>query len=63
MKHGARNDIPARITGIKRGGVMCQVDVQLEGTVYRVSSVMTNDSLDALGVKEGNLVHLSLIHI
>jgi molybdopterin-binding protein len=58
MKHGARNDIPARIIGIKRGGVMCQVDVKLEGTDYRMSSVMTNDSLDALGVSEGDLVHV-----
>lgn len=58
MKHGARNDIPARIVNIKRGGVMCQVDVKLEGTEYRMSSVMTNDSLDALGAKEGDLVHV-----
>lgn len=58
MKHGARNDIPAKIIGIKRGGVMCQVDVQLEGTAYRMSSVMTLDSLDALGVKEGDVVHV-----
>lgn len=58
MKHGARNDIPAKIISIKRGGVMCQVDVMLEGTAYRMSSVMTNDSLDALGVKEGDLVHV-----
>ena len=55
MKHGARNDIPARIIGIKRGGVMCQVDVKLEGTDYHMSSVMTND---ALGVSEGDLVHV-----
>jgi molybdopterin-binding protein len=58
MKHGARNDIPAKIVAIKRGGVMCQVDVQLEGTTYRMSSVMTNDSLAALDVKEGDLVHV-----
>ena len=58
MKHGARNDIPAKIISIKRGDVMCQVDVQLDGTAYRMSSVMTNDSLDALGVKEGDLVHV-----
>ena len=58
MKHGARNDIPAKVVAIKRGGVMCQVDVQLEGTVYRMSSVMTIESLDALGVKEGDAVHV-----
>jgi len=53
MKHGARNDIQARIIAIKRGGLMCQVDVQLEGTDYRMSSVMTNDSLEAMHAKEG----------
>ena len=58
MKHGARNDIPAKVVAIKRGGVMCQVDVQLEGTAYRMSSVMTNESLEALGVKEGDAVHV-----
>jgi len=58
MKHGARNDIPARIISIKRGGVMCQVDVQLEGTDYRMSSVMTNDSLDAMNAREGDRVHV-----
>ena len=32
MKHEARDDIPARIVSIERGGVMCEVDVQLECT-------------------------------
>jgi len=58
MKHGARNDIPAKVLSIKRGGVMCQVDVELEGTAYRMSSVMTNDSLEAMGVKEGDWVRV-----
>jgi molybdopterin-binding protein len=58
MKHGARNDIPATIVSIKRGGVMCQVDVELEGTTYRMSSVMTNESLDSMGVKEGDRVNV-----
>jgi molybdopterin-binding protein len=58
MNHGARNDIPAKIVRIKRGGVMCQVDVELEGTSYKMSSVMTLDSLDAMGVKEGDRVHV-----
>ena len=38
MKHGACNDIPAKVIRIKRGGVMCQVDVELEGTAYQMSS-------------------------
>lgn len=58
MKHGARNDIPAKVLTIKRGGVMSQVDVELEGTAYRMSSVMTNDSLEAMNLKEGDRVHV-----
>lgn len=41
MKHGARSDPPAEVTAIKRGAGMCQVDVKLTGTDYKMSSVMT----------------------
>ncbi len=50
MKHGARNDIPATVTAIKRGDVMAQVEVELVGTTYRMASVMTADSLEELGL-------------
>ncbi len=58
MKHGARNDIPAKVTAIKRGGVMAQVEVELVGTDYRMSSVMTIDSVEELSLKEGDTVHV-----
>lgn len=58
MKHGARNDLPATVTAIKRGTVMCQVDVELKGTDYKMSSVMTLESLDTLGLQEGDEVHV-----
>jgi molybdopterin-binding protein len=58
MKHGARNDIPATVTAIKRGGVMAQVEVELVGTPYRMASVMTLDSLEDLGLKDGDTVHV-----
>ncbi len=58
MKHGARNDIPAEVVEIKRGGVMAQVTVRLKGTDYRMSSVMTLDSLAELDLKEGSEVHV-----
>lgn len=58
MKHGARNDLPAEVTTIKRGAVMCQVDVKLVGTDYKMSSVMTLDSLDSMGLKVGDTVHV-----
>lgn len=56
MKHGARNDLPAEVTAIKRGAVMCQVDVKLIGTDYSMSSVMTLDSLDSMALKVGDRV-------
>jgi molybdopterin-binding protein len=58
MKHGARNDIPATVTAIKRGDVMAQVEVELVGTTYRMASVMTVESLEELGLKEGDTVHV-----
>ncbi|HVX98892.1 MAG TPA: TOBE domain-containing protein [Pseudorhodoplanes sp.] len=56
MKHGARNDIPAIVTRIKEGSVMCQVEVKLKGTNYTMTSVMTVDSLKNLGLKVGDEV-------
>jgi molybdopterin-binding protein len=58
MKHGARNDIPATVTAIKRGGVMAQVEVELIGGSYRMSSVITIDSVEELDLKEGDTVHV-----
>lgn len=58
MKVGARNDIPATITRVRRGSVMCQVDLTIVGTDYQVSSVTTGDSYDAMGVKEGDVVRV-----
>lgn len=58
MKHGARNDLPAEVTAIKRGAVMCQVDVKLAGTQYKMSSVMTLESLDSMGLKVGDTVNV-----
>ncbi|MDV2988207.1 UNVERIFIED_CONTAM: TOBE-like domain-containing protein [Methylobacteriaceae bacterium AG10] len=58
MKHGARNDIPAEVVSIKRDGVMAQVEAQIVGTEYRITSVMTADSLDELGLTPGDRVHV-----
>ena len=58
MKHGARNDIPAEVVEIKKGGVMAQVKVKLKGTDFHMTSVMTIDSLDDLGIKQGSDVHV-----
>lgn len=37
---------------------MAQVKVKLVGTDYEMSSVMTKDSLDALGIEKGSTVHV-----
>ena len=58
MKHGARNDIPAEVVEIKQGGVMAQVKVKLAGTDYFMTSVMTIDSLNELGIDMGSTVHV-----
>lgn len=58
MKHNARNDLPAEVTAIKKGSVMCQVDVKIVGTNYKMSSVMTMESLDGMGLKVGDRVNV-----
>lgn len=55
MKFGARNNIRGKVTSIKRGSLMCQVDVAIPGGA-RMSSVMTLDSLKELGLKKGSPV-------
>jgi len=53
MKYGARNQITGKVAGIKKGSLMCQVKVDVEGPV-ELTSVFTIDSLDELGLKEGD---------
>ena len=59
MKVGARNKLVAEVMEIKRGTVMCQVKVGLKrGPGLMMSSVMTLDSLDELGIKVGDEVEV-----
>jgi molybdopterin-binding protein len=62
-QHNARNDLPATVVGIKRGAVMAQVDVVLKGTNYRMSSVMTMDSLEAMDLKDGDTVEVKIAKV
>jgi molybdopterin-binding protein len=55
VKFGARNTIRGKVTSIRRGSLMCQVDVAIPGGA-RMSSVMTLDSLKELGLKKGSPV-------
>lgn len=57
MKHGARNDLVGEIIEIKQDGLMSQAKVKVSGE-FNLSSVMTKDSLEALGVKEGDKVRV-----
>ncbi len=59
MKIGARNRLEGEVVAIKRGGVMCQVTVQITGGAH-MDSVMTLDSLDELGIKEGDKVRIAV---
>lgn len=57
MKIGARNQFVGQVVGIKKGSVMSQVTVKISAPV-NMSSVMTLESLDDLGIKEGDKVML-----
>lgn len=55
MKYGARNEIVATVKSIKKGTVMCQVDVT-DIIASKMSSVMTTESIEEMGLKEGDKV-------
>jgi len=55
MKYGARNQIVGKVTEIKKGGLMCEVKLDIPAGA-RMASVMTLESLDDLGIKPGDTV-------
>ena len=57
MKYGARNNIVGKVTEIKKGSLMSQVKVHVDGAID-ISSVMTLDTLADLGVKKGYSVRV-----
>jgi len=57
MKVGARNRIVGKVTEIKKGSVMCQVEVKVRKSP-RMTSVMTVDSAKDLGLKKGDEVEV-----
>jgi molybdopterin-binding protein len=59
MRVGAQNKLIAEVAEIKRGGVMCHVKVRLKaGDGAGMSSVMTLDSLEEMGLKVGDEVEV-----
>ena len=47
----ARNKLPGAITAIKRGDVMCQVEVQSGDN--HIVAVITTEAADEMGLREG----------
>ena len=64
MKYGARNQVVGQVTRIKKGAVMAQADLRVEGPID-LSSVMTMDSLNELKLKKGDRVRVIVkaIHV
>ena len=64
MKYGAKNQITAHVTDVKTGDIMCQVNLEIDAKAA-MSSVMTMDSLNELGLKKGDKVKVVVkaIHV
>jgi len=57
VKYGARNQITARVTSVKKGDVMALVKFDVT-TPAEMASVLTVESLEHLGLKPGDEVRL-----
>ncbi len=57
MKVGARNQLKARVTAIKRGDVMAQIKFVIPAESV-MGSVITTESLDELDLQVGDEVEL-----
>ena len=64
MQFGARNKIVGKVTTVKTGDIMSLVKVQVNGPV-QMSSVLTTESLQEMGLKDGDEVELVIkaIHV
>ena len=55
MKYGAKNQLAGTVTKIKRGAVMSQVNLEVKADAS-MSSVLTLEALEELGISEGDQV-------
>lgn len=64
MKYGARNTVSGKVTSIKKGDIMSLVKFDVT-TPAKMASVLTSESLEALDLKEGDVVQLVIkaIHV
>jgi len=64
MKYGARNKVTGKVKSIKKGDVMSMVKFDVTAPA-EMASVLTTESLEDLGLKEGDSVRLVIkaIHV
>ena len=64
MKYGARNKVAGKVKSIKKGDVMSMVKFDVTAPA-EMASVLTTESLEDLGLKEGDSVRLVIkaIHV
>ncbi len=64
MKYGARNKIMAKVTSVKSDTIMSLVKCEV-GSPIEMSSVLTTESLESMGLKVGDTVELIVkaIHV
>ena len=64
MKYGARNRIQAQVKSVKNGDVMSLVKFDVT-TPHEMSSVLTTESVEELGLKPGDRIELVIkaIHV
>ena len=64
MKHGARNEVTAKVTSIVVGDVMSLVKFAVTKPC-EMASVLTSESVKGMGLKLGDEVHLIIkaVHV
>jgi molybdate transport system regulatory protein len=64
MKHGARNEISAKVISIKRGDIMSLVKFDVTDPA-KMASVLTTESVENLGLNTGDevLLVIKAIHV
>jgi molybdate transport system regulatory protein len=64
MKHGARNNIMAKVKSVKKGDVMSLVKFD-SISAQEMASVLTTESVEEMNLKAGNQVRLVIkaIHV
>jgi len=64
MKYGARNDIRAKVKSVQKGDIMTLVKFE-EINASEMASVLTTESVEAMGLKPGDAVEVVIkaIHV